>query len=306
MQKRLTKSFLFMCALLLLLSAAPHSATASADPSGYTRVYEPQTSLPLAATVLWQTDRDAMATAQEDIRPASALVYLDASLRVLTDAGEEISPSLQEYLQKTAAAIIPALYVRDEVTAASLFDFLQTSGSKDIFVAAGYGSAALIKKLADLPHIRGLVDFSGMDGADEDALLQIIQTTNASGAKVALIPQALATADNVRYLQSRLITVWAQADSDRASLIGALTRGVNGLVVRDYKAAYDAISFFSDDAPVLLRVPLIAGHRGMPSEYAENTLMSAQGAFSAGADVIENDIWLSRDGQLFINHDQSL
>ena len=306
MKKRLTESFLFMCALLLLLNAALPLANASENSSGYTRVYEPQTSLPLAATVLWQADRDAMNTAQENVRPASALVYLDASLRVLTDAGEEISPSLQEYLQKTAATTIPVLYLRDEATAASLYDFLKDSSYKDIFVAAGYESAALIKKLADLPHIRGLVDFSGMDGSDEAALLQIIRTTNASGAKVALIPQALATYDNVRFLQSRLLTVWAHADSDPASLIGALTRGVNGLVVRDYKAAYDAISFFSDDAPVLLRVPLIAGHRGMPSEYAENTLMSAQGAFSAGADVIEDDIWLSSDGQLFINHDQSL
>ncbi|HEY5522469.1 MAG TPA: glycerophosphodiester phosphodiesterase family protein [Desulfuromonadaceae bacterium] len=304
--KRPTRCFLILCAVLLLAGAAPGPAQAVADQAGYTRVYESQTSLPLAATVCWQAGKDALDIAREDVRPASALVYLDASLRVLTEKGELIAPTLLEYLQNTASAMIPALYVRDEQTAALLYNFLQASGRKDIFVAAGWQSAALIKKLADLPHIRGLIDFSSMEQASGDVLLQIIQTTNASGAKVALIPQQLATGDNVRFLQDRLITVWAQAENDQASLIGALTRGVNGIVVSDYKAAYDAIGFFKDDAPTLLRVPRIAGHRGMPSEYAENTLMSAQGAFSAGADVIENDIYLSRDGQLFISHDQSL
>ncbi len=296
---------LVLCALLLLSAAAPH-ALAAPDASGYARVYEPQTSLPLAATVLWQAGTDALAVAGEEVRPSSALVYLDASLRVLTVAGEQIAPTLAEYLRDTASAMIPALYLRDETAASALHDFLKDGSYRDIFVAAGYKDAALIKRLAGLPHIRGLVDFGGMESADEAALLQIIQTTNANGAKVALLPQALATHDNVRFLQGRFITVWAWADSGRASLIGALTRGVNGLAVRDYRAAYDAIGFFNDDAPVLLRPPFIAGHRGMPSEFAENTLMSAQGAFSAGADVIECDIYISRDGQLFINHDLSL
>ncbi|MHC1787226.1 MAG: glycerophosphodiester phosphodiesterase [Christensenellales bacterium] len=110
----------------------------------------------------------------------------------------------------------------------------------------------------------------------------------------------------MNYLQTRLITVWAWTGSSRADLIGALSRGVNGVAVRDFGAALDALAFFQDDAPSLLRLPRIAGHRGMPSVYAENTLMSAQGAFSAGADIIENDIYLSRDGQIFILHDPSL
>lgn len=304
--KRPAYTALILCAAFLLASLTPGAVNAATDGSGYTRVYEPHTSLPLAATVLWQADGKALAAAREEPRPSSALVYLDASLRVLTQSGEVIAPALEGYLKSTASAMIPALYVGDEATADALYGFLKGSGHKDFLAAAGWQNAALLQHLADLPHIRGVVDFSGMQGEDGDALLRIIRTTNENGAKIALIPQALASGDKVHYLQDRLITVWAWADSDPASLIRALTRGVNGLAVTDYKAAYDAIGFFNDDAPTLLRVPRVAGHRGMPSVYAENTLMSAQGAFDAGADVIESDIYISRDGQLFINHDQSL
>ncbi len=304
--KRPAHIALILCAALMLAAVLPVSVSSAADQSGYTRVYEPRSSLPLAATVLWQADGEAQAVAREELRPSSALVYLDATLRVLTQSGEEIAPALEGYLKSTAPAMIPALYVRDEATAASLYSFLKSGGHKDILAAAGWQSAALLKDLAELPHVRGLVDFTGMQGEDEDALLQVIRTSNENGAKIALIPQALAAGDKVRYLQNRLITVWVWAQGDPASLIRALTRGVNGLAVTDYKAAYDAIGFFSDDAPTLLRIPRVAGHRGMPSVYVENTLMSARGAFDAGTDVIECDIYISRDGQLFINHDQSL
>ena len=134
----------------------------------------------------------------------------------------------------------------------------------------------------------------------------ILRTANGSGAQIALLSDQTATQQAVEYLQKRLLTVWAQTQSSQVDLIAALTRGVNGIVVSDYQAANAALSFFNDEAPTLLRVPLIVGHRGMPSEYVENTLMSAKGAADAGADVIENDIYLSRDNELFINHDPSL
>lgn len=304
--KRLTRGPLFLCAALLLAGVPSPGALAAGASSAYTKVYEPVTSLPLAATVGWRADSNAIAVALGEVRPASALVYLDASLRVLGEEGEEIAPALSEYLDSTAPSMIPVLYPLDESAADALHGLLNNGTRKDLFVAAAYQNADRVTRFTALPHIRGLVDFTGMDSSGEETLMEIIRLTNASGAKVALLPKEMATRSNVRFLQSRLITVWAESDSEHASLVGALTAGVNGLMVSDYQAAYRSLGFFQDDAPSMLRVPFIAGHRGMPSEFAENTLMSARGAFDAGADIIENDIWLSLDGELFINHDQSL
>lgn len=51
---------------------------------------------------------------------------------------------------------------------------------------------------------------------------------------------------------------------------------------------------------------LVAGHRGLPALYPENTLASFKGALDARVDMIELDIRMSADGQPVILHDASL
>lgn len=48
---------------------------------------------------------------------------------------------------------------------------------------------------------------------------------------------------------------------------------------------------------------LAEGHRGWRSRYPENTLVSYRAAIELGVDVIEFDVWLSRDGVPVIMHD---
>lgn len=52
--------------------------------------------------------------------------------------------------------------------------------------------------------------------------------------------------------------------------------------------------------------PLIIGHRGACGYSAENTLASAALAHAQGADLIELDVILSRDGELVVCHDLHL
>lgn len=47
-------------------------------------------------------------------------------------------------------------------------------------------------------------------------------------------------------------------------------------------------------------------HRGYSGKYPENTLLAFEKAIEAGADGIELDVQLSRDGQLVIVHDETL
>ncbi len=52
--------------------------------------------------------------------------------------------------------------------------------------------------------------------------------------------------------------------------------------------------------------PLIIGHRGACGYAAENTLASAALAHAQGADLVELDVVLSRDGELVVCHDLHL
>ena len=47
-------------------------------------------------------------------------------------------------------------------------------------------------------------------------------------------------------------------------------------------------------------------HRGFCSQYPENTLLAFQKALEEGVDGIENDVQLTRDGEIVILHDETL
>ena len=47
----------------------------------------------------------------------------------------------------------------------------------------------------------------------------------------------------------------------------------------------------------------IIGHRGAAYDAPENTLTSMKAAWAQGADAVELDLWLSKDGKLVVMHD---
>jgi len=52
--------------------------------------------------------------------------------------------------------------------------------------------------------------------------------------------------------------------------------------------------------------PLIIGHRGLGPSKEENTLGSIMRAFDEGADEVECDLAISRDGLVFLHHNNSI
>ena len=52
--------------------------------------------------------------------------------------------------------------------------------------------------------------------------------------------------------------------------------------------------------------PLVIAHRGASGDRPENTLPAFEEAIAQGADVIETDLHLSRDGVIVIHHDAAL
>src|SRR5713101_3305241 len=49
--------------------------------------------------------------------------------------------------------------------------------------------------------------------------------------------------------------------------------------------------------------PIIVAHRGASAVAPENTIAAFRGAVDAGADAIELDVQLSKDGELMVFHD---
>ena len=150
------------------------SAGAESDDSDtafpYSSVYEPETSWSVSATVAWEADNTVFAVAGAEKRPGTVFVYPDAALRILDRNGRVIADNIDSFVEKTAGTLIPAFYIRDRATAATLKAWLKEHGLQDCFVVSAPDLQDAVKDVADLLHVRGMIDFSHVTHADSGTL----------------------------------------------------------------------------------------------------------------------------------------
>ncbi len=256
----------------------------------------------LPVSIAYNVADDGVSSEQLKAKTDSIFAHVDEALQI-ANAGN----TLDEFLA-IAGDTVPGLYVQTDEAAKELIAYLQANDRMDVMVAVMAENASLARTIKDeLPSVRCVVDFSDTVRAmTKEELGNAVEITNAAGARIALISSQTATPKAVKYLQSRLITVWMRTSDDLTETLTAITNGVDGLMVQDMKAARSAAEWFTADMSVLLWQPMMIGHRGLPSEYVENTFQSEQAAADAGADLLEYDIYLSADGETFILHDSSL
>ncbi|MCR4670010.1 MAG: hypothetical protein K5643_02355 [Saccharofermentans sp.] len=275
-------------------------------PRIYSHVYEPETSWTMSATVAWPSDGHVLEAAKADVRPQVAFVWPDKDLKIYDRNGDFIKESIEEYVRDTASSMIPAFYIKDPETAEALKEWLRLYGLKDCFVVGTPGTKDLVRDVADLVQVRGMLDYSIFDKFSRHDLADMNDALHQAHGRVIILGEKAATKENIKTLQSLGNSVWVKTSDDLKTIMTFYTQGVNGIVTEDYVKALNAVSFFNDDEPTLLRKPFIIGHRGDPSNYAENTLESAKGACSEGADAVENDVHITKDGEVVIKHDSTL
>ncbi len=234
-----------------------------------------------------------------------ALWTLDSSLNLLDASGATVG-TLAAYFAQPNRNTIPLLRIQDAATLNALVTFSdQVHNLADLTLLSS--DVTLLKQArVALPKLRTAVDFSERKLTTSKAdLLTIVGDTNRAGAKIAILPEGLTTRAFVAHLQRLLITVWSNAEAatpEQAAKV--LVSGVNGVVSANSAAYAEVLRKLP--ANTLLRKPLVIGHRGMPSREDENTLESAKAAVAAGADAVENDIYITTDDHLVIMHDDTV
>ncbi|MFE6798264.1 glycerophosphodiester phosphodiesterase family protein [Paenibacillus chitinolyticus] len=273
------------------------------------QVTEPETGIAIAPTIVTELrSKEQLEELSGPAKPATVILHVSSGLRITDPSGKTELGTLEAVLDGLGRRMIPAFYVRDGETADSVAGLLKKSGIEDAFVVSDRGE--LVKRARTLyPALRGIVDFSSAGNLSADDLLNIRRKTTASLAKIAILPGSSASRSSVAYLQQRLIVVWTKEAGTKAGpelgLHTLITAGVNGIVTDSPKAAFKALKVYSH-GNTLIRKPYIIGHRGMPSKAPENTIVSNRLGLEAGADFIENDMYLTKDGRLVILHDPLL
>lgn len=275
----------------------------------FVKVAQPETGIALAPSVVTElTSMNDLAKWSESALPATVVLHVADGLTVTDPSGQTEMGNLESVLGAIGNRMIPAFYVKDEQTVEQLVAFLTDKQLEDAFVISDKGE--LVRKARTAyPMLRGIVDFSPAGPLSENDLLDIRRQTTANLAKIALLPQSAASRDNVSYLQQRLVMVWTKETASQPekslAMHRLITAGVDGILTDSPSTAFDAYKLYSNGA-TLIRKPYLIGHRGLPTAAPENTIESNKLALDAGADFIENDMYISKDGHLVIVHDSTL
>ena len=248
---------------------------------------------------------DVKATSASFTQANQYYYQLDSKLRVLDATGKVIG-DLKSLLETRPKNKIFAFDISDIRTIDALKQFVPEDDLSDITLISK-DAQILVEAHQKLPALRTALDLSQYRSSKKrtENLAELVVKTNAAYSKIMILPAQGLDKPSVSYLQRRLMTVWTKQNvTDHVQAATILTTGVNGILSQNSNIYAEVLKKFPKNT--LLRRPLIIGHRGVPSLEDENTLESATHAVTLGADIIENDIYLTKDQHLVVMHDNTV
>lgn len=252
---------------------------------------EPQTNIVNAPTLISSSLSEAAKT-----KTASVL------LSVQKDSSGELTADglpLGEVLSSIQNRHIPILQVEIEGVEQEIVDILTEQQITDAHIVSSKPS--IVKAVTNLqPTLRGGIVYS-KNSFNKHDIDQLIKTVHANHAKVAIVPKKLLSAETVHYMNTRMVAVWGISGQSEQDIHDTIHTGVGGLITENPSAAVTALTKYPENT--FVQRPIVAAHRGVPSLAPENTMAGYRLAYELGADQIETDVQLTKDGHIIIMHD---
>lgn len=289
------------CGILaaLMLTAMTFSASAAS----LQEVRVPESNILLAPTLISRVNSaEELESLVTDHAPAVAVLKVDSE-------GNTPAGALSQAVEKLGSTVIPAFQVENLEEANALNAWLADNNVNEGFVMSPYSELIQTVKEKKV-RLRGILDRTQITAGslDDAALLEIRQIVNSCNSKIVLLPDSLALKDTVTALQKWLLTVWIDAGEGTPDIVSGariLTSGCNGVLSSARTEFEDWMTgLFPENT--MTRTPFVTGHRGIPDQAPENTIESAKLAVEKGADIVELDIYVTKDGELVVIHDETL
>ena len=151
--------------------------------------------------------------------------------------------------------------------------------------------------------VRGIYDASNQKLSGKDAGFTLAGEACSAQAQVVLLEDNVSRSV-VEQIQARSMLVWVSTDTSVENIWMAATSGCFGIVNSDPSVTKQVLSDMDEDT--LIRPVYIAGHRGYPKKFNENSVEGVEGAFKVGATHAEIDLRLTADGHIVIMHDATI
>ena len=236
--------------------------------------------------------------------PAVAIMTLGSDGNILDAKNSPICP-LADAIEKLEQKVVPAVRlatgfdVNEAVTKLSslkLKEIILISDSASVLKAARKASRTII----------GVYDMS-KKSISADKLTATRAATLDADARICILPASLATQRNTEFLNTRGVIAWYEAsENTELEMFSLVTSGANGIVTADRALMESVLTspIFKENS--IIRPVGVIGHRGVPSLAPANSIEGSVYAAQCGANIIENDVFLTKDGVVVIMHDDTI
>ena len=254
-----------------------------------------------APTLVTEIDTKAELDAIASTGPNTAIFTTGDSGEVILADGTSAGTPTE--ISSLCGTTIPAYEVSTEAALNALIADLEANEVRDFFLVSENNEllhTAIDKYIWCRTVLRVTDKYKTADGTYD--LMKIRGDANSVGCHVVILPEEISDRYHADYLERRLVGVWTTAPETEYGNMAAILSGGNGIVTKDISGAKTALTE-NFEKNTMTRQVYIIGHRGMPGSYPENTIEGSLFAIEAGADIVENDIYITKDGVIVVMHD---
>ncbi len=241
-------------------------------------------------------------------RAAVVMMNVDADLNVLKSDGTVLT-TVADFIDTYRKALIPAFIVDSESEADALSALIKEKDLIDCYVIAESENAALVRRVRMANETTGLISGALIfDDLNTLAARQGARALVSDNMAYVAISRAPLSEEAAHYFNLRQIAAWSYA-SDAAGVYKGIANGYHGIVSTDISAVYDVYESITETT--VSGKPIIIAHRGNNAnskmKYPENTLIGFRSAKETyGADAVELDFGLTKDGYVVLMHDNTV
>ena len=287
-----------VCALMCLFMCMTAALADDYDVDLYT----PDTAIATAPIIMQAVSGNQAPLEAGTARPSAliASVRVDAQGVLTVYDGDTAVCTFDELYRQNHALANIGLRIEDAETAEALAAYVNENGLCNLWLIAA--DPALIDTVrAVQPQVRGVVDIT----AGVPDMKTLYDMVYGHQVRTVLISGTDASSETVRRLQEYDYMVFVQSSDapDAVEAYNLIVSGANGILTGNSALLTGTLAAFTDYT--LTRGGVIIGHRGEYT-YPNNSLPSFIHAAESGAQCVELDVWLTRDGYLVLSHDNNM
>lgn len=233
----------------------------------------------------------------------------DHPVAILLDVAKDVtSAKFEKYLKDCMNnGIIPEFHLTSKEQVDMMNQAMNKTGVPEVLVVSTDAEVVKYARALKPAAIRAALEFTEKSWTEAERFAAYQKTVGAN-TQTIILPYELATKENVLVLQNFQLAVWAFGTGVDTATESAwlLASGANAVISDNWTAVADAQKTIFKADNSLTRTPVYTAHRGYWAKAPENSMSAYKAAYESGVDCLETDVYISKDGRVFICHDGTL